>query len=299
MWVHSIFYFSGSYLEISDFLRKFAGINSLFYRIIGTNMNIKVHTPKSLKLGSGLSSLKQLLLSLVATTISIVLTFGTAALIENRKKESEKREMVMMILSDMSNYVDKLEATDSVVNAMFESQLSILEQPESFESRKYEMAQLLVVFDERSSTTVENIFSSNVETVKTLGNILFTEKVSEFYLNRKQLYDMFGLLKKELFQSEGDILSTYDNLAKANLVPIVGTCENTLHAERRILSQCQQMMDVGDSELAEFASKREALSLKSDTLQGQSSQQKMDERLRRFWQALEAGRQNSNKAGQQ
>ena len=56
------------------------------------------------------------------------------------------------------------------------------------------MAQLLVVFDERSSTTVENIFSSNVETVKTLGNILFTEKVSEFYLNRKQLYDMFGLL---------------------------------------------------------------------------------------------------------
>lgn len=299
MWVHSIFYFSGSYLEISDFLRKFAGINSLFYRIIGTNMNIKVHTPKSLKLGSGLSSLKQLLLSLVATTISIVLTFGTAALIENRKKESEKREMVMMILSDMSNYVDKLEATDSVVNAMFESQLSILEQPESFESRKYEMAQLLVVFDERSSTTVENIFSSNVETVKTLGNILFTEKVSEFYLNRKQLYDMFGLLKKELFQSEGDIFSTYDNLAKANLVPIVGTCENTLHAERRILSQCQQMMDVGDSELAEFASKREALSLKSDTLLGQSSLQKMNERLRRFQQALEAGRQNSNKAGQQ
>ena len=39
-------------------------------------MNIKVHTPKSLKLGGGLSSLKQLLLSLVATTISIVLTLA-------------------------------------------------------------------------------------------------------------------------------------------------------------------------------------------------------------------------------
>lgn len=42
-------------------------------------MNVKLHTPKSLKSGSGMSSLKQLLLSLIATTISIVLTFGTAA----------------------------------------------------------------------------------------------------------------------------------------------------------------------------------------------------------------------------
>ena len=49
-------------------------------------MNVKLHTPKSLKAGSGLSSLKQFVLSLVATTISIVLTFGTAAVIDHKKK---------------------------------------------------------------------------------------------------------------------------------------------------------------------------------------------------------------------
>lgn len=34
-------------------------------------MNIKLHTPKSLKSGSGMSSWRQFLLSLLATTVSI------------------------------------------------------------------------------------------------------------------------------------------------------------------------------------------------------------------------------------
>ena len=41
-------------------------------------MNIKLHTPKTLKNGSGMGSMKQFMLSLLATTVSIVLTFGTA-----------------------------------------------------------------------------------------------------------------------------------------------------------------------------------------------------------------------------
>ena len=60
-------------------------------------MNIKLHTPKSLKKGSGMSSLKQFLLSLLATTVSIALTFGTAAVIDQNKKRKAKREIVMMV----------------------------------------------------------------------------------------------------------------------------------------------------------------------------------------------------------
>ena len=60
-------------------------------------MNIKLHTPKSLKAGSGMSSLKQFLLSLLATIVSIALTFGTAAIIDYNKKQKEKREIVMMV----------------------------------------------------------------------------------------------------------------------------------------------------------------------------------------------------------
>ena len=55
-------------------------------------MNIKLHTPKSLKMGSGMSSVKQFLLSLFATSVSIALTFGTAGYLDYKKKQSEKRE---------------------------------------------------------------------------------------------------------------------------------------------------------------------------------------------------------------
>lgn len=44
-------------------------------------MNVKLHTPKSLKMGSGMATIKQLMLSIVATSISIALTFGTAAIL--------------------------------------------------------------------------------------------------------------------------------------------------------------------------------------------------------------------------
>ena len=74
-------------------------------------MNIKLHTPKSLKAGSGMSSLKQFLLSLFATTVSIALTFGTAAIIDYNKKQKEKREIVMManqLQSDIDSAKNRL-----------------------------------------------------------------------------------------------------------------------------------------------------------------------------------------------
>lgn len=76
-------------------------------------MNIKLHTPKSLQTGSGMSSIKQFLLALLATTISIVLTFGTAAIIDNHKKKTAKKEMVMMVLNDFDKTIGIVESIDS------------------------------------------------------------------------------------------------------------------------------------------------------------------------------------------
>ena len=76
-------------------------------------MNVKLHTPKTLKAGSGIATLKQFLLSLVATTISIVLTFGTAAIIDYNKKEADKREMVMAVLYDFNQTIALLEKADT------------------------------------------------------------------------------------------------------------------------------------------------------------------------------------------
>ena len=59
-------------------------------------------------MGSGMSSLKQFLLSLFATTVSIALTFGTAAIIDYNKKQKENREIVMMVMYDMYNSLESI-----------------------------------------------------------------------------------------------------------------------------------------------------------------------------------------------
>ena len=62
------------------------------------------------------SNLKQFLLSLLATTVSIVLTFGTSAVIEKRHKEAAKREMVMMIIYDFDKTIEQVQNADSLLH---------------------------------------------------------------------------------------------------------------------------------------------------------------------------------------
>ena len=51
-----------------------------------------------------LSAGKRFLMSLLATTVSIVLTFGTTAIVDRMKQRAEKREMVLMVMYDMREY---------------------------------------------------------------------------------------------------------------------------------------------------------------------------------------------------
>lgn len=80
-------------------------------------------------MGSGMATLKQFLLSLVATTISIVLTFGTAAWLDDKKKEEARDEMVMMILYDLAGSIEQAEQCDSQLREGFAQQLAVAENP--------------------------------------------------------------------------------------------------------------------------------------------------------------------------
>ncbi len=131
-----------------------------------------------------MSSMKQFLLSLLATTVSIALTFGTAAIVDNNKKQKEKREIVMMVMYDLHNSLKSVEKADSNLHQIMDWQLQIAEDTTLFESLKYSIMTNLPKLD--YTETVERIFSSNIESINTVGNVLFTEMVSEFYSQRKQ-----------------------------------------------------------------------------------------------------------------
>lgn len=116
-------------------------------------MNIKLHTPKSLKAGSGMSSMRQFLLSLLATTVSIALTFGTAAVVDHNKKQKEKREIVMMVMYDLHNSMKSLEEADSSLHQIMDWQVQIAEDTTLFKSLKYNIVGTIPRFEYRDSRT--------------------------------------------------------------------------------------------------------------------------------------------------
>ncbi len=216
-------------------------------------MNIKLHTPKSLKTGSGMATMKQFLLSLLATTVSIVLTFGTAAIIDNNKKQKEKREIVMMVMYDMYNSLKSVEKGDSMLRQTMELQRQITEDTSKFETLRIQIATLIPTVD--FTETTEQIVSSSIETINTVGNVLFTENVAKFYQVRERYKEFVcdsiqnAILKEAPAASLKGILS-FEYWFYALMS---SSCRIDM---QHLYTQCQEMMDVSDQQIAVYKEAR-------------------------------------------
>ena len=232
-------------------------------------MNIKLHTPKSLKMGSGMASMKQFLLSLFATSVSIALTFGTAAIIDYKAKQKSKREIVMMVMYDMYNSLQSIQKADSTIQQAMDMQLQIAEDTTKFETLRYNFAQLLPSVE--YTETTERIFSSSIETINTVGNVLFTENVAEFYQMRK-------LYKTSVCDSiANDIARRQPFFSLKNSLDF----EYSFHAivssgmlkdMQLKYAQCKQMMEVTDADIDTYREQREQIDkgMKDDDASGDS-----------------------------
>ena len=218
-------------------------------------MNIKLHTPKSLKMGSGMATMKQLLMSIVATSISIALTFGTAAFLDSKKKQGEKREIVMMVMYDMYNSLKSIEKADSVIQQAMEMQLQIAEDTSKFETLRYYFAQLIPKAE--YTETTERIFSSSIETINTVGNVLFTENVAEFYQMR-QFYktSVCDSVTNEITRTP---FTTLKHILDFNYLIYAIASSGILNDMQHLYAQCKQMMEVSDEEIEDYRKQREQI----------------------------------------
>lgn len=219
-------------------------------------MNIKLHTPKSLKAGSGMASLKQFLLSLFATTVSIALTFGTAAIIDYNKKQSEKREIVMMVMYDAYNSLKLIEDADSLIRNSMDVQLQLAADTTQFEKLRFKLS--VMPLNSGYTETTEHIFSSSIETINTVGNVLFTENVAEFYQIRR-LYKttVCDSLFNEVNQTQA--LSTVKGALDFNYAQYVLLSIGYLTSLKRQYAMCKQIIGVTDEEIEVYRKEREKL----------------------------------------
>ena len=196
---------------------------------------------------------KQFLMSLFATTISIALTFGTAAVTDYHKKKNEKREIVMMVMYDLYNSLREIEKADTMIRQSMDVQLQLAEDTTRFESLRFSLVHLLPKVE--YTETVERIFSSSIETINTVDNLLFTENVADFYLKRDQ-YKTFVCDSALNMMTDNLSFSSINQTLEFDYFTLAMVSGDILAQMKSLYAQCKQMMNITDDELEAYRKKR-------------------------------------------
>ena len=209
------------------------------------------------------SDTKQFLLTLIATTISIVLTFGTSAVIDRRQKEAAKKEMVLMIIYDFDKTIEQVQYADSIFYQALKAQQDAILHPEHFNSHHSTfLASVQLIYTEFSETT-EKIFSSNIETFNTLGNVNFVHEVSAFYNMRRFFQEnIMEVFEKEIYGS--GIAQSIENLINVDFPNHYINSRQCRISLQKIRNRCMQMMKVSEEDLKEFSRLRSVVEVNSE-----------------------------------
>jgi len=126
---------------------------------------------------------KDFLVAILATTVSIVLTFGTSKLIEHNNQKKERRLTALMVMSSIESFARSLDESAEVWDRLDSVAVWLLRLPldeverlgeEPFNDAVNEVFQAPII---RHDQTAETIFSSNIDTWKNMGNFQFVDNV--------------------------------------------------------------------------------------------------------------------------
>ena len=139
------------------------------------------------------------------------------------------------------------------------------------------------------ATTTETIFRSNVETIQTIGNILFVESVSSFY-------DIRERYKREVADSFSEAASKaivgYERLRdfESDFYPF--SSKAYLRLLKESFEQCKLMMKVKDKDLDVFSMQKQKIldaTGEDDSYDSADALRERQQRKNRLQQAREAG----------
>lgn len=242
-------------------------------------MNTKFKLPKFGRNLTGGNMLKELLLTTLATTISIVLTFGTAAWIEHRQKEKNRKQTTMMVLCDIYVFEKQLEQYDSVYVSNWKDALEKLQTlshdsimnltDEDQEKCWNALATPLMLPHDK---TAENIFTSDVSTWREVGNFRFIKLVSFIYtyindivrnfdvqIERKtNNYQAFTTDASQSKMSNAELLIKFIEQKEVQHFMLDFSkgyhpyFQSSIKYLDAYLKQCMEMMNVSEEDLKEF-----------------------------------------------
>ena len=150
---------------------------------------------------------KELLLSFLGTTFSIVLTFGTAQYFEAQKQKADARLLAMMAIHDMDNTVEQLRKWQSEEYENSDIIRSIIENIDTVDVMDYytlsELHRYLIATSKSDENypldeSSEKVFLSSQDSWKTINNASFIDAVQKFYVERHRIFkNLNGMLEFE------------------------------------------------------------------------------------------------------
>lgn len=234
-------------------------------------------------------------MSLAATTISIILTFGTTAIIERKKQNAEKREMVMMVMYDMRQTLDGIAQCEQKMRDFFDMQVDLVAHPQRYQQVGYSQLAARIPVLEYPVTT-ETIFKSSIETINTLGSVLFVQTVSSFYDKRAHYKDE---VVSVFMQDAANAIRLYDSLSEFDSIALQFFGQTLQKSMQADFEQCKLMMKVSDADLDVFSTEQKKL---RDATQPDAVDQEENPFLREMaerMQIMDQAREEGKKARKQ
>jgi len=223
---------------------------------------------------------KQTLSCTLGTVIGIILTFGTSAWIEYREKQETERTAALMVIHNLESFVQDLALMVKELQTIDEVNAKVLAAKDHLDTVSEDTLSMFVtgILSHNFNTideTAETIFSSNIETWKSIGNSEFIELAGNCF-SAKRLMVKF----QERLEAEKDELSDmflekvfYSAHPTESLQETVATILRSSRCRRHIkkqgdfylrgmeqgvkvlsekTDQCKRLMNVTDEELKQF-----------------------------------------------
>lgn len=231
---------------------------------------------------------KELLMSVIGTTISIVLTFGTAHLIEQHQRKAEGRDVAMMVIHDMDLYADNFRTWAKEDSESYDLAMYVLEHIDSIEKIPFDTIEAVIGYisyvegnEYRFDENIEKTFQSNQEIWRTIDAPSFIDEARAFFHDRRLLFQMLNTspdFRRPVNQEEvrqmyltaiktGKGLDWYDFLRKKledENVRLylrlhddrVRVMNDAADSYQDISNRCRFIMNITDDELQAFLDKR-------------------------------------------
>ena len=162
----------------------------------------------------------------------------------------------MMVMYDMYNSLSSIEKADSMIRQSMDNQRQIAEDTTQFNKLRFKMASLLL--GDGYTETTEKIFSSNIETINTVGNVLFTENVAKFYQSRQMYKTMVcDSLYNDINQKKP--FATVKGTLDYQYMMYALMSYDILKDMRHLYALCKQIMKVNDEEVEAYRKEREQI----------------------------------------